>query len=293
MAGAKFNTIVVVDAIPDWELNTARRLHGHLLDIANSVEGLDVRYSRVNTLQDLASLISALTREVAHGVLPSLHIEAHGFADERGFLTAQNEPCLWEAFKDMVTPLNVATNLNLMVMMAACYGGSFARAIRTTDRAPVWGVLGPTRDVTAGQIEDGFSAFYSAIFQEVSEFSPFRALAEHVPRGTYHLTTAEEFFYQVWINYRTEHCTEDELSQRAKAIHHELRRRGGDAPEVSAIRKHILDKDPQTFENFRDHYFMYDLDKQNRERYPVTYEEATKRLALTNQSSGPTTPAAD
>jgi hypothetical protein len=33
-------------------------------------------------------------------------------------------------------------------------------------------------------------------------------------------------------------------------------------------------KESHLFEKFRDIYFMYDLDENNRKRYPVTYEEA-------------------
>lgn len=293
MAGGKFNTIVIVDAIPDGELNTARLLQDELDEIANTVEGLHVRYSKADTFQDIADLITGLTREVTDGgILPSLHIEAHGFDDESGFVTARNEPCLWETFKDLVTPLNVATNLNLVVVMAACYGGSFARAIRTTDRAPVWGILGPTREITAGQLNDGFSAFYSAFFQEDLEVSPFRALTDSVPEQMYYLTTAEEFFYQVWINYKTVQCMDEELDRRAQVIQDEIRRQGNEPQELDAIRQQILDKDPETFEEFRDHYFMYDLNEDNRNLYPVTYEEGTRRVALTSQSDGPVLPAA-
>lgn len=278
MEGGKFNTIVILDAIPEGELNTALLLNEELSDISNSTEGMFVRYSRVETFQAVADQINKLTEEVqGGGVLPSLHIEAHGFDDESGFVTARNEPCSWESFKDLITPLNIATELNLMVVMAACYGGSFARAIRVTDRAPVWGVLGPTREITAGQLNKSFCAFYSSIFKDNPEMPPFTALNASVTKGAYYLTTAQEFFNQVWVNYKEKLCTEDELAKRALDIKEKYEQQGVSCQELEAIKQNILDKDPELFDKFRDFYFMYDLYEMNRELYPVTYNEALAR----------------
>ena len=50
MSDSQFNTIVILDAVPDGELNTARRLNNDLRDIADYVaEGLQVRYVRIKT----------------------------------------------------------------------------------------------------------------------------------------------------------------------------------------------------------------------------------------------------
>lgn len=254
MAGGKFNTIVIVDTIPDGELNTAKLLRDSLKDIAAIIDGLHIRYARADTAQDVADLIMRLTDEVKNnGVLPSLHIEAHGFNDESGFVAASGEPCTWETLKDLVTPLNIVTNLNLMIVMAACFGGSFARAIRTTDRAPVWGILGPTRAITAGQLIDGFSAFYSAFFDEDADVSPFRVLVDSAPERMYYLTTPEEYFYQVWVNYKTKQYTDEELTRRARALQEQVRRNGNEPLPLDDIKQRILDTDPESFEKFRDH----------------------------------------
>jgi hypothetical protein len=93
-----------------------------------------VRYVRVSTLADLETGISSLVEEAQNSALkPWLHLEGHGSADESGFQFASGTHCSWNQLKELITPLNVATGLNLLLILATCFGGSFARAIRTTD----------------------------------------------------------------------------------------------------------------------------------------------------------------
>lgn len=64
MADSQFNGVAILDAIPEGELNTARRLKEELEDISMYIaEGLQVRYIRVNTLADLEVGISSLVEE--------------------------------------------------------------------------------------------------------------------------------------------------------------------------------------------------------------------------------------
>lgn len=54
MAQGHFNGVVVLDAIPDGELNTALRVREDLRDIADyQVDGLNVLYYRIDRVNDL------------------------------------------------------------------------------------------------------------------------------------------------------------------------------------------------------------------------------------------------
>jgi len=53
MTDSYFNTIVILDAIPEGELNTARRLKEDLEDISDYVaQNLIVRYYRLNNFRE-------------------------------------------------------------------------------------------------------------------------------------------------------------------------------------------------------------------------------------------------
>src|SRR5437899_766988 len=142
MNEGRFNGVAILDAVPNGELNTARSLRDGLKDIATyKADGLEIRYFRIETLDDLESALSALLREATDDELrPWLHLEGHGSDDESGFITADTSRCSWTRLKELITPLNLVTDFNLILILATCFGGSFARAIRTTDRAPVLGL---------------------------------------------------------------------------------------------------------------------------------------------------------
>jgi hypothetical protein len=282
MAESHFNGIVVLDAIPDGELNTARRLKENLEDISFYVaDGLQVRYFRINTVDELKSGIAEILDEIKNiGLMPWLHLEGHGLSDENGFELGGGAICTWAQFKEIITPLNISMGLNLILILATCYGGSFARAIRTVDRAPVLGLIGPTREIKVGDIERDFSAFYRTFFESLSLKKALDALNATAPKNLYYGTTAEQFFYEVWASYKKVQCTEQEINNRASRMYREAKSQNlPRTPRVGEIKRLIRSKESELFDKYRDTYFMYDIYDSNRNRFPVTYSEAEKYVS--------------
>lgn len=277
MGDARFNCVAILDAIPDGELNTARHLREDLRDIAAYVaEGLEVRYFRIKDRSDIEEALSVLEHEArTSGLIPWLHVEAHGTQDQEGFTTASGAYCPWSTLKTLVTPLNVATNIKVIIVLAACYGGSFTKAIRTIDRAPVLAVIGPTREVTSGQVKTDFPSFYKAFFETGSLKAAIEALTEHADRGLYFRTTAEKFFYDVWASYKATECSDEQIDMRARGIYRRLKQeRVPNPPNIGRLKLLFRNAEQAIFEKYRDIYFMYDLFPDNRLRFPVSYKEA-------------------
>ncbi|GAB4513308.1 MAG: hypothetical protein Tsb0026_17870 [Sulfuricaulis sp.] len=277
MGDGRVNGVAILDAIPEGELNTARRLREDLRDIStNFVDGLQVRYVHVDTIASLEAGISSLLDEAkTNGLRPWLHLEGHGFSNEDGFLCANGEHCSWNRLKEIITPLNVSTGLNLVLILATCYGGSFARAIQTVDRSPVLGLIGPTREVKTRQLETGFPAFYRTFFETLSLKKAINALNETAPKNLYYRTTAERFFYDVWAGYKKTHCSKQEIANRARRMYRKAKSQDlPKTPSVGQLKRLIRGKERDLFEKYRDAYFMYDIHRSNRTRFPVTYEEA-------------------
>ena len=139
MSESRSNAVAILDAIPDGELNTARILRDEIEPILAFLD-LEprrvVKYFRIESLDSLTdALVSLRGEHGSNGLRPVLHIEGHGFGEQG--IASPNGCCTWEQLKKLITPLNMATQLNLLVVLATCYGGSFASAITTTDRAPV------------------------------------------------------------------------------------------------------------------------------------------------------------
>lgn len=217
MDDSRFNGIVILDSIPEGELNTARRLEEELKDIVCYVtDGLHVHYIRIYTISSLKAGITHVLDEIqCNGLQPWIHQEAHGLSDESGFQLASSEQYSWDQLKELITPINISMGLNLVLVLALCFGGSFASAIRTIDRAPVLGLIGPKREVTIGELEKGFPAFYRTFFESLSFNKAIEVLNSSAP-NLYYRTIAERFFYDVWASYKKKACSKEEIKKRVR-----------------------------------------------------------------------------
>lgn len=276
----RFNTVVIVDSIPDGQMNTALRLWDDLRDISNEFSPVPrIEYCRVESADDLARTIDAICVRVrSEEIHPLVHMEAHG--DENGLELALGARVDWTHVKEMLIPLNVAMGLNLLLVLAACQGGTFIKSIRLADRAPVWGLIGPTNELSVARVQADFGAFYKTMFKTLSPSEAIEALNSNAPTGLYFRTTAEGLFYKAWRLYKDEHCTEEQLRVRAKRMYRRAKNEGmNPLPSVGQLRRRLLRTEPASFNKFRDKYFMYDLFPEHATRFAVTYQTAGTRDA--------------
>jgi len=282
MSEGILNCITILDAIPQGELNTARNLRDALRDIAfYGGTDFEVRYFRIENQKDLHTAISSITMESENnGLVPWLHLEGHGLEDECGFATADGTFCSWNVLKEIITPLNIATNLNTIIVLATCYGGSFTKSITTIDRAPVFGVIGPTREITVGEVEVDFPAFYKTFFETHTLKQAIDALNARSSRGLYYQTTATKFFCDVWAAYKTNACSEKELDIRARRMYRKAKKDASSpTPSIGQLKRRLKKEEKGLFEKYRDKYFMYDLNASNQSRFPVTYRDVERHAS--------------
>ena len=202
-----------------------------------------------------------------------------------GYGFANNSICTWVQFKEIITPLNISLGLNLMLILATCFGGSFARTIRTFNRAPVFGLIGPTREVKAGEIGNAFPSFYRTFFNTLSLKEAIKALNTGAPKDLYYRTSATQFFYDVWAGYKKFQCTKQEINNRARRMYREAKTQNlPRTPSIGELKRKLRSSENTLFDKYRDTYFMYDIVSSNRERFPVTYKEA--ELYANNRTTG-------
>ena len=206
-------------------MNTARRLKESLEDISLYLaDGLQIRYLRIDTIDDLKTGMTQVLDEIRSVRLtPWIHLEGHGLSDENGFQLGNGTSCTWAQLKEIITPINIEMGLNLFLILATCYGGSFARAIETTNRAPVVALIGPKRSIKVRDIEKAFPIFYRTFFESLSLKKALQALNVNSPKDIYYQTTAEQFFYDVWASYKEKQCTEREIEKRARKMYQEAK----------------------------------------------------------------------
>ena len=275
MSDNRFNSVVILDSIPTGELNTAQRLHEDLKVIAVSkTHAPGITYAKVETKEKLFMCINKLINYVQqNGVLPMIHLDAHGCED--GIQLADNSQLSWTRLNDVLVPLNIAMKLNLMLVLGSCYGGTFVKAMSITDRAPVWGLIGPTRVISAGLIEDDFGEFYRTFFYTLSTSKALEVLNSKASENLYYRTTAINFFYEVWKRYKKDYCSPDKLKERANEMYKKLtKQKRTPLPSTEYLKQQLKSQERDVFNKCRDTYFMCDLFPNHEKRFEVTYEKA-------------------
>lgn len=271
MDSNRFNCIVVLDSIPSGEFNTARRLRNDLESHAAAYPPTPaIAYTRIENREDLfRTLDECCARASKEDLAPLLHIECHG--DDFGFQLADGSIVDWAELKRPLTEINVAMRLNLMVVVAACTGGALARIVDITDRAPVWGLIGPTKTVLPAELESVYGAFYRTLLRTKSPAEAVRELDRMSSPGLFWRATAQGLFETAWTLYRENYCTADVLETRVQRMQERARVLGLHVPSVDELKKVLAQSEPQSFERFHRVFFMQDIYSEHRHRFNVPY----------------------
>ena len=282
MPSAKFDSVIILDAVPDAEAQTARRLKEDIEDASIAVgRSLTVRREKIATIADLRNTLGNLKEELETNLFyPWIHLDGHGVKDETGFITAKGEYCTWAELNQLLTPINITLGLNIFLILSMCQGGSFATSIQTVDRAPVLGLIGPVREISSNDVVADYSPFYTTFIRTNSIKAALNALDARHSSPLYYRTNAEAFFYDVWRGYKLNLCNPASLRARAERIRENIAAEGAEfLPDVTTLESQLIQIEPTQFEGFRDHYFMFDRYPENRDRFEVTYEAANAYTA--------------
>jgi hypothetical protein len=153
--------------------------------------------------------------------------------------------------------------------------------LEAADRAPVWGILGPTRTVTAGELDDGHRAFYRTLYT-TRDFTPaLDAMNATVPAADqpFFLFGAQWFFTQVMRGYFERYTTEDAIAARVRGAaprEQDLRQQGVPEEEIlrrrEAFREH-LGNHRGHFDRMKPIFVAEDLCPENSTRFLVLFED--------------------
>lgn len=268
----RFNQILVVDSIPTGHSNTAKRLFEDIDTYSNAYSPSPaVLYLRIESGDEFIQCLGQCRKDANEkDIIPMLHIECHGGED--GLQFADGSFVGWEELKLPLTELNVSTSLNLMVAVAACTGGALAKMLRISDRAPFWGLIGPTQPLMPDDLEKAFRALYLELLSTKSPAKAIQAMDKATTPGLFWRTTAQGLFERVWSGYKKEYCNAEALTMRAKRMSESLRKEPNVLlPSIDELKLKLVEHEPEAFEHFRNAFFMYDLSPENIGRFPVEY----------------------
>jgi hypothetical protein len=275
-----FDTIHIIESLTSRDLRTGRRLFedlGPLADAATpqATVRFDTVYSRANFL-DLLGAIAEEARRHSHS--PILHIEAHG--SSAGIQVSSGECLSWMEFKAKLIAINEISQLNLLVILAACKGAYLLSTLYPRDRAPMRALIGPIRSVSTDEIERANLAFYRRLFDARDIVAAWDAMNDAVAPEptTFLLFSAEKAFLHVMSGYFATYCSEDALARRENQAKIRLEQDGTSGEDLERnlqeFRCHIRDRQ-SLFEECKKKFFFCDLYPQNTVRFGVTLEDCT------------------
>ncbi|OZY86040.1 hypothetical protein CBP51_03140 [Cellvibrio mixtus] len=264
MSSNRFNKIIIIDSIPEGEENTAQNLYSAIaLHLQTHSWPLAVEFKRVESANEFLQLFPEWIADVKkNDMYPMLHIECHG--NEDGFEFADGSLLDWPELKAPLTSLNEAMCLNLMITVAACVGAAIAKVITMGDRAPFWGIIGPTKSVYPSQLEEPYKAMYLKLIETRSPVAAMEAFQEKAG-DLYWRTTAQGLFQKGWLHYKNNYCDAATLEMRASRMHAQA---PGLSKEVCLDR--LQQHEPAAFERYKRTFFMFDLFPENEERFSVS-----------------------
>jgi hypothetical protein len=221
--------------------------------------------------------IENITRKEACS--PVLHIEVHGTTDHQGIAFSSGDDCLWSDVKPYLISINQASRLNLLIVFSLCYGAYFSEHLVPPDRAPCWGLIGPTKEVKGSYLLESFSSFYKEIFQTGDGNKAIRELNRKASVNDidYYFTTATMFFRNVYERYIETRCTEKIYKERASRLRKRLKKdRAPKIPSIGNLKRQYKSSERYYFEKFKEIFFMIDLFPENAERFNVEYSEVVQ-----------------
>jgi hypothetical protein len=212
------NQIVVIESLPEGELRTGRDLHADLESrVLPYGRHIQLHFKTARSAAEFEFLLRELRAFVSidHRA-PCLQIECHGGA--QGLQFADDSVMTWAEIKPLLQGINHAARMNLILVMACCYGGYFVTECRYTELVPFAWILGPAESVNALPLYSLMTHFWSAVLRIrnvtealniASEAAPDFPFASFSAVGVFRIALAK------WIRTRIEAGASDLLDQEA------------------------------------------------------------------------------
>lgn len=267
----RFNQILIADSIPAGDRNTARELYEDIdLRAKLFAPAPNVLYRRLESRDELLALLLELTgAAMTKGSTPVLHIECHGNND--GLEFADGSFVAWADLKGPLTSLNVATRMNLLVVVSACDGSAITRTLGLTDRAPLHGLIGPIRSVLPDELMRAYLALYETLLRTRSAKQAVDAMCVTTP-DTFIYRAAHWVFQHVWDHYQTTQETpEARLDRGRKMAANPPDDYVGPPVRPELFAQLLAEKNREFFDKYRRTFFLCDLFPEHETRFPVTY----------------------
>ena len=278
MGEFQFSRVLIIQALKPTDFKSGIELKGYidgLREDSPSVPLVDLIETGSKT--DFLSILASLASDCAQlREQPILHIEAHGLENLCGLEFPDGSKLDWLDLAGPLGKLNEVSGFNMIICLAACFGGHFLEGLKPDQPSPCFALIGPTHATHGPELLGSFRGLYRELLVNLDLDEALRALHAHrLDKGGFLTITAEEWFFNLTAKYLNEGCTRESLQKRADYIRADLEEEGKTVPMATVLQqgkelaRGFLHRRFETF-------FMTNEIPSNAKRFAESFEKAER-----------------
>jgi hypothetical protein len=263
-------------------MKTGQALYDNILMWADVRLGiLKSKLMQPSTRNEFLESLSTIAGDVIqNNISPVVHIDCHG--DRNGLVLPKGVHLEWDALYDGLLEINVPCRNNLFLVLAACEGAYLGQIMNLTKPAPCWGLVGPDRPVSFGDMATAFNRFYEEMFSSHDGVKAVMALNNAVPGSArYVFLNCFQLFEDGWATYERKFCMGKGRQQRVERLLTRFRSNIYAPLDTTRarkiVKKRLKEMREPAFKKYRRRFFMIDLYPENAARFPVSYHRVVQK----------------
>ena len=282
---------LILNLLSPSELQSSKAIADEIIDaqIAQE-EALPVVVRNCISKDQLSeALDQAELRLRTQGEIPIIHLDGHS---DRDCVHLPSGPSVaWSEVFQRLRVLNVLACNNIFLTCGACESAYALQGSEIIYPSPVFGLLAPVTKVQAGDVTDGFRAFYRTLIETSDGPTALEKFMAKVDSSQYSVLFSAALFEKSAAKYIDQHCRGQGRLRRQEAL---LTRAVQEVPniDIKQARKKIKtalrqDAAESLREMFRT-YLILDSCPKNVARFPfrrARIHELARRERLAKQSS--------
>lgn len=211
-----FNKIYIIESLFSGEIKTGENIYNDLIRWKTlNTAPLHSEFVEASSKKSFIQIMSRINHDIKKGFSPFIHFEIHGSSEKNGFVLNSRELVSWEELAQLTRFINVATNNNLIISLATCYGAYFITSIDINKVAPFSCCVSTIETITSEEVTADFTLFFETILSSTD----FNLAVEQIninnkKRDKYHFFSAEEFLEMLLKRMEDEDFNFDSITNR-------------------------------------------------------------------------------
>ncbi len=152
------NATIILDCLASGDLQTARRLYEDVMHLDGGIN-----YRKIDSVDTLRKSLARIKLDCGNGMLPIIHIEAHGDSTKGIQVGDKKDIFSWKELVDSLREINIVTKNNTVVILAACEGFYAILQVKIFQPTPFAFLIGSQDKVSAGDLDKHMIKFYSTL----------------------------------------------------------------------------------------------------------------------------------